>query len=208
MQWTAGRGRQFDDHSMHSTYLETSRRTGETIIGTDEGALWARTVRKMPEDKRWSKDAVSNLKGTSRAPASDDEEKLIGVRIDLPAGEERQGPLPPMLDGRAAAQRVYLRKTDLKKHGVARGCQGCDAPCCGNASSLLHKERCRERVEKEMGATTEEASRVDRAARRRSDTDADRRGKRFKLAEEVPKSDAAAAAVAAKGEGGPEADSA
>eukprot|EP00972_Heterocapsa_arctica_P026576 3913015-Heterocapsa_arctica.AAC.1 len=43
IQWTTGRGGQLDDHSMHSTYLETSRLTGETIIGTDKGALWSRT---------------------------------------------------------------------------------------------------------------------------------------------------------------------
>eukprot|EP00972_Heterocapsa_arctica_P106665 15711023-Heterocapsa_arctica.AAC.1 len=74
----------------------------------------------MPEDKRLSKDAVSNLKGTSWASASNDKEKMIGVRIDIPAGEERQGAQPPMSDGREAARRVDLRKTDLEKHSAKR----------------------------------------------------------------------------------------
>eukprot|EP00972_Heterocapsa_arctica_P027920 4106637-Heterocapsa_arctica.AAC.1 len=61
-----------------------------------------------------------------------------------------------------------------------------------------------------MGATAEGASRVDRATRRRVDSDADVRGKRFKPAEEIPEGDAAAAAVApasdsAMEEGGPDA---
>eukprot|EP00972_Heterocapsa_arctica_P035773 5261245-Heterocapsa_arctica.AAC.1 len=63
-------------------------------------------------------------------------------------------------------------------------------------------------MEKEMGATAEGASRVDKAVRRRSDSDADARGKRFKPDEEIPEGDAAAAAPAAEGkvpDGGPEA---
>jgi hypothetical protein len=128
--------------------------------------------------------------------------------IDLLAGEERHGLLPQMPEGPSVARRVHLKKADFEEQSVRKWCQGNDTLHRGDVCSSQRNERRRERMEKEMGATAEGASRVDRAAKRRSDTDAERRGKRSKLAEEVPKSDAAAAAVAAKGEGGPEADSA
>eukprot|EP00972_Heterocapsa_arctica_P043321 6391122-Heterocapsa_arctica.AAC.1 len=79
-----------------------------------------------------------------------------------------------MSDSREAARRVYLRKTDLEKHSAKRGCQGSDVPRRGHASSRPHKKRGRERMDKKMGATAEGVSRVDRAARRHSDTVAER----------------------------------
>ena len=127
MPLKAGRGGKFDDRFLPGTYLGTLMRIGETIIGTELGALRARTVRRLPEDKRWSKVAVNKLKGTPWAPAGDDEEKPIGVRIDLPPGEEQQGLPPPMAEGPSVARREYLRKADFEKHGVTKGCQGCDA---------------------------------------------------------------------------------
>ena len=83
--------------------MGTLMRTGETIIGTDAGALRVRTVRRMPEDKRWSKEAVNNIKGTPWAPSGDEEEKPIGVRIDLPGVGGQPDLPPPMQEGPAMA---------------------------------------------------------------------------------------------------------
>eukprot|EP00972_Heterocapsa_arctica_P105968 15609921-Heterocapsa_arctica.AAC.1 len=82
---------------------------------------------------------MSNLKGTSWASARNDGEKLVGVRIDIPAGEEQQGALPPMSDSREAARKVHLRTMDLKTHGAKRGFQVSDAPRRGHASSIAEE---------------------------------------------------------------------
>eukprot|EP00972_Heterocapsa_arctica_P001819 260133-Heterocapsa_arctica.AAC.1 len=60
----AGRGRKPDDRFLHGTFPRSMRENGETIIGTGMGAQRDRTMRILHEDTRWSKEAMSLLKGT------------------------------------------------------------------------------------------------------------------------------------------------
>eukprot|EP00972_Heterocapsa_arctica_P012602 1852439-Heterocapsa_arctica.AAC.1 len=82
--------------------------------------LWARATRRLHEDKRWGKEAVSLLKGTPWAQAGDDEEKPIGTPIDLLAGEERRGLPPQRPDGPSVVRRVHLKKGDFEERSVRR----------------------------------------------------------------------------------------
>ena len=74
MPLKAGRGGKFDARFRMGTYLGTSSKNGESIVGTEEGAVGARTVRRLPAEKRWDSDAIGKLKGLPWAPAGEQEE--------------------------------------------------------------------------------------------------------------------------------------
>eukprot|EP00972_Heterocapsa_arctica_P083321 12277679-Heterocapsa_arctica.AAC.1 len=143
MRVKEGRGRKFADRFARGTCQWRPRRNGETIIGTE--TLQARTMRRLHEDKRWSKEATSSPNGTPWAQGGDDEEKPIGMPIDLLAEEERRGLPPQMPEGSS----------------VVSGLRGEES-----------KERASRK--RRPGEVAEEAARVDVAARRCSDTGAGR----------------------------------
>ena len=86
MPLKAGRGGKLDVRFYKGTYLGTNLKNGESIIGTEQGAVGARTVRRLPPESQWDGDALTKLKGTPWAPAGDaEEEPPVAVQIELPA---------------------------------------------------------------------------------------------------------------------------
>ena len=184
MPLKASRGGKADPKFSQGIYLGTLTRTGETVIGTSEGVTRARTVRRLPADKRWSAKALDELKGTPWAPAGDDEEAPIGIRVELPGAGGAARPMPMNPEVPLQARRVYLKKGDFEQHGVTKGCAGCAALRRGEKKAVNHSEACRRRMTDLIKDTPDGAERVERAERRRTETAEDAPAKRFRFTDE------------------------
>ena len=66
------RGGKFEDKFQDGVMLGVIQRTGEIVIGTPLGAVRARTIKRLPEDKRWRADLVKGVIGLPWAPEGDE----------------------------------------------------------------------------------------------------------------------------------------
>ena len=71
--------------------------SGEVILGTDEGVIKCRTVkRKATKEERWTSGQVENIKGTPWEPEPGRDEAEVGVRLRVWSERERvEGPRIP-----------------------------------------------------------------------------------------------------------------
>ena len=53
----------YEDRWQDGTYLGFDMRSGEYIVGTDEGVFRSGAVRRRPIDERWSRDMIEKIKG-------------------------------------------------------------------------------------------------------------------------------------------------
>ncbi len=52
-----------DDRFLEGVYLGISQRNGEYFIGTHDGVLGSRTIKRHPYEQRWDFDFINNIKG-------------------------------------------------------------------------------------------------------------------------------------------------
>ena len=53
---------------MEGIFLGVKLRSDEVIVGTSEGVIKTRTIKRLPEDKQWDKEFLWNLKGSPKQP--------------------------------------------------------------------------------------------------------------------------------------------
>jgi len=148
-------------------WLGIKGRTREHIIGTDQGVIKAFTVRRRPEEEKWSLEEVSSVRGTPGNPRPG----RMTMRIPVRVGDQNE----PIIDknyDRSKPRRVYLRKRDFQKHGYTAGCEGCAKLSEGRDRPgwrRPHSEDCVARMLEEMGEDEEGQRRIqdatDRGAR-------------------------------------------
>ena len=131
----------------YGVYLGTSARTGELYMGTPEGVIQTRSIRRLSEGAQWDGDALEKITGTPWAPINGQRDQPVPIRI--PATQVLAGvDVPPNpMAGEAEVRRVTIRKEDVEKHGATPGCLGCRA-IQHNRQHQAHSSDCRARIEK------------------------------------------------------------
>ena len=122
--------------------------SGEVIIGTDEGVIKCRTVRrKGTKEERWASGQVENMKGTPWEPEPGREEGEVAVRLRIWNEKEKtEGPrMPEGIDRPKVGRRFRILKEDVEKYDPTPGCQGCHNAMVGKAA-VNHREECRDRM--------------------------------------------------------------
>ena len=96
-------------------------------MGTANGVLRTRTVRRRPEEQWWTSDCLDMVGGLPWKPnPSDDLGEEVIPAIDMPMVEpEVEIRRPEYCEGEIVSRRLYLRTRDFKEHGATRGCKGC-----------------------------------------------------------------------------------
>ena len=107
-------------------WLGHNRGSSEVLIGTPDGVVRARAVKRKPEEERWRADAILNITGTPARPnpqmPGHDIPVHIHVQFDVDhclPGE----PAPARVE--IVSRRTYLKACDFQKHGWTEGCEGC-----------------------------------------------------------------------------------
>ena len=158
-----GRGdrRKIETTWKEGVWLGIKNRTGEHIIGTPEGAVKAYSVRRRPEEERWSVAEVNAVRGTPGCPKPGRHDTRVPVRV-----RETQDPLPERAQPEELrARRIYYRKADFEKAGYTQGCEGCVRLQDGR-DRRPHKKECVERMNNELEQTAEGRERLRKAEER------------------------------------------
>ena len=110
-------------------WLGVKSRSDEAIIGTDQGAVKARTIRRLPKEQRWDAEAINRLRGSPRRPVPGVESDHLptDTAVSLPQGageDEETAATRKTGDIRRNAPRVeeeprrmYVRKAYIDKYG-------------------------------------------------------------------------------------------
>ena len=156
MPLSAGRGG--DLGPKYHLGLFVGVKEGEHIVLTDEGAMRAHSLRRLPEESRYDKDKVTQFRGTPWAPKDGEREEPIPASVRHKLNEVTKVKASSVSERR----RVRLEKADFDKHGYTPGCLGCKHLQRGQPPRG-HTEKCRKRVEAEITGTPEGRFRVDNA---------------------------------------------
>lgn len=121
----------------------------EHIVGTTEGVVKARTVRRREvEEDKWNKELFNQFQGTPWKPVPGRSGDELRVRVSIP--DTRPVEAPPRPSQEEAARRgVIITKEMVNKYGFTSRCAGCQAINRGVAKQP-HTEKCRQRVEDKL----------------------------------------------------------
>jgi hypothetical protein len=168
-------------------FLGVKGTTGEIIIGAGEGIYRTRTVQRKPVEDRWREDLIKKVKGVPWRKSDNDPETDGAEMRSRPLSEEEQRVIDnrnqEQKDLQGAPKRFAITVSDLQKHGVTEGCNGCKSAFTGKVRQP-HTRECRARFEKLL----ESDEKVKASVKRENEfyakvTEAD--GKRRKRAEEA-----------------------
>ena len=70
-------------------------------MATAAGVVKVRTIKRLPEDRRWDADAILGIKGTPWAPIDGATSAPVPVAVHIPVHE---GNIPPPVDRDPAVQ--------------------------------------------------------------------------------------------------------
>ena len=138
------------------------KRSGEIWVATKKGDIISvRTVKRIPDEERWSEDCWKWVKRTSWNKFKEDPEEdgdiPEGKEVDAESEKNENKEEETKGEGGGVTVKMremkprdfHIRKTDAEKHGYTRGCPGCTTWFKG-LSRQPHNERCRERFKEAM----------------------------------------------------------
>lgn len=141
-------------------WLGIKHRSDEAIIGTPGGVVKARTIRRLPKDKRWDQALINSFRGTPRRPIPGVESDHIPTdeqtNFEPGAGEDEAIVANPKKEQakmnvareEEAPRRMYITKAVIGKYGKTIGCPGCVAVETGKYA--VHTRECHDRLREEM----------------------------------------------------------
>ena len=154
------------DGMKEGIYVGTHGRNGDALVMTEEGVIKGGSLKRTPEDKRWSKEGFEKLCGTPWNLRPQRAEDLdAAIRIELP--EVGPGRLMPEPADREAgmSRNLYVKKKDVEGN-FTPGCAGCNAIQVG-LPVRSHSAECRTLVAQRLLQTEEGKERVLRAQKRK-----------------------------------------
>ncbi|CAJ1336689.1 unnamed protein product, partial [Effrenium voratum] len=127
--------------------------TTEKIIATEDGIVVAQSVRRKPKEHRWDAALFGKVKGTPWAPVpgraarpedADELAEAICVQPELP---EEPAAEAVAAEKKEFLKRVYIRQTDLDKHGYTAACPACSLIRVGaSREGVARSEPCRAHI--------------------------------------------------------------
>ena len=130
-------------------YLGIVRRSDESFIGTPDGVVKARSVKRLSREERSDAALFNAIRGSPWQPTPGKDSLEVPVRIQLPHVVDTSS-LPPKPVEIARNRAVYIRKPiELQKYGYTDGCAGCRA-AREDTAPRPHSQACRTRIEEAM----------------------------------------------------------
>ena len=136
-------------------FVGVRRRSGEVWVAFKGQVISVRSVRRIPEEERWSKDCVEWVDRVMWNRYKDDEGADGDVPEGVPAGEPASSgstrcPGIIIIETKNKPPReFYIKKSDAERLGYTRGCGGCNSWHRG-LGRQPHTEACRARFKELM----------------------------------------------------------
>ena len=129
-------------------WLGVEMQSTEAIIGTPSGIVRARSVKRRPEDVRWSMAEILAIQGSPWDPTPGVAPELLRAPMLPPRDPDAvvpdlQPPTEPGLTGR----RVRLTAEDFARYDYTPGCGACISLATNGTTRKGHSAICRERME-------------------------------------------------------------
>jgi hypothetical protein len=152
-------------------WLGVDARTDEVYVGTEEGVVRARDIRRRPADQRWSAEVLKKVKGVPWSPCG---RKDTDIPVFVDTGVEGIArPEAETDELEQAARNLYVTRALLKRFGYTRGCRGCNALQYGTKQEV-HSNDCRRRIAGKLSESQEGRQKVDEIGKRQKERE-DRR---------------------------------
>ena len=88
--------------------------SGEHIIGTEEGCLKTKDIRRKPQEDWWKIENMRKMKGTPWEPIPGHPDRALKSRVIM--HEEPILPPPQAEERQESMRRLYIRRRDVQKH--------------------------------------------------------------------------------------------
>ena len=144
---------------IYGIFLALSDRSDELIVfNKDEGIRKARTIHRLPDEQRWNRDALLEVKGSLLLPNPGQSDSRIRTSMDpgISVESNLHEPITKEDIAREMGEHrpFYLLRTDIRKVaekiGYTKDCKGCRAVEMNFSSRPMHSNECRRRMEEEM----------------------------------------------------------
>ena len=140
----------FTSEWQEGIWLGHARSSNEAIVGTRKGVVRAYSIKRQPEDERWDRGLIKDLKGTPQQPNPLKPGMNIPIKVSFdPPRQEIPMPSEPLREEKAP-RRMKITAAMVEKYGYTDGCDACRNKRAGVQSSKGHNEVCRERIRKAM----------------------------------------------------------
>ena len=119
-------------------WLGLRMKNDESIIGTPNGVIKAKTVRRLPVDQRWCAEEVLSIRGLLSNPVPGVGGDPISIEADgsrhAERGEDERTPaqehekcdaLPTVAAPDTTVRRMYITRSHIREYGATEGCPGC-----------------------------------------------------------------------------------
>ena len=163
----------FDPRWEDGIWLGIADRTNEVIVGTSEGVIKVRDIRRKGTNKeRWNVSNFNEFKGVPWEPIPGREGIEIRARVHVPSDRE---PLQPPMQGeerQVIPRRARITREQVRMMGFTVGCPGCRAVNRGQPA-INHSEECRNIMEVHLrGQGDDRVARADERTRRPAEAEA------------------------------------
>ena len=156
----------FEPVMREGRYLGHHGRTGALLVMTKDGVMKGGGARRMPEEKRWTTEGWSELKGLPWEVQP--RQRTVGKSLVSGSDSERT----PLLTGPvsvmpAQQRRMYVTSADIEKFSPTDGCPGCTQKALGGTQSVTHNDECRMRIGKLLEESEAGRQRLEQNRRKR-----------------------------------------
>ena len=153
-------------------FLGFRSQSGEVIVGTEDGVMKTRTVRRKPEEERWHEENLKMVGGVPWRPSpGDDEGSAILPAMYVPEVEfnmrepDVEIRRPDVKEEELMPRRLYIKAKDVENFGATDRCKGCTAIIRGGPR-VAHSEACRKRLTEAIAESDEGKERIQAAENR------------------------------------------
>ena len=142
----------YDTRWSTGIWLGIREESGEVIIGTDEGCIKCRTIRRKSSDaERYNVELFMNMKGVPWEPEPGRPGIEIRTKVRLPTEELDIVKPANTVEREKRIRRARITPEDIRELGDTPNCKGCEAIRLEGVP-IKHNEECRDRVMQELGS--------------------------------------------------------
>ena len=132
-------------------WLGIREESGEVYIGTPDGVIKVRTIRRKAGDSlRWDKALLHSVRGLPWEPVPGRDSVEVPISVSVPDEDKVVLPAAENSEKVIVTRDFKIYRSDVKDFGLTPGCKGCLAADAGHPVAKNHSAECRSRMLNEI----------------------------------------------------------
>ena len=125
----------FDSKWEEGVWLGVVDSSGEKIIGTADGCIKVRSIKRKSGEDKWNKAMMESVRGVPWEVIPGHPERELKCRVIFERSKPEVNEQQTVDEPEEIIKRIYITKKDLNKYGRTEGCDGCRASLRGGRVS-------------------------------------------------------------------------